>query len=146
MIFIFSEQGLLLIAPHVPNHVFKSIWFWVLLLLMIAGILLVYNFKHKLSNFKPKTKSLTYKNEGRGGQVIYNDSISSISFYFEFGGGNCVAIIFVPTIIEWEKVTKRSLSERNEIINFVARQALQDQVRDGSYTIKDNCIELMNKS
>ena len=85
---------------------------------------------------------LTYINQGRVGRVVYSDPISSIRFDFEFGGGNCVAIIFVPSIDSWVTETQRPLSDRDEILLFVARQSLQDQVSNGSYKIMDNCIEL----
>lgn len=87
---------------------------------------------------------LTYINQGRGGRVVYSDPISSIPFDFEFGGGDCVAIIFVPSIAGWVTETQRPLSDRDEILLFVARQSLQDQVSNGSYKIMDNCIELFN--
>jgi len=85
---------------------------------------------------------LAYINQGRGGHVVYTDTISSIRFDFEFGGGDCVAIIFVPSISSWEAGTRRPLSERDEILLFVARQSLHDQVSNGYYKIMDSCIEL----
>ena len=46
---------------------------------------------------------------------------------------------------EWEKETKRSISERKVILNFIANQATDDQVKDGYYKIKENCIEFFTK-
>ena len=85
---------------------------------------------------------LTYKNEGRGGPVIYTDVISSIAFDFEFGAGNCVAILFIPDESAWGTCTGRKLEERSAIINFLAKQCLQDQLSSGYFRIYDQYIEL----
>lgn len=90
-------------------------------------------------------QQLSYHNQGRGGTVIYKDDVSEIKFDFEFGGGDCVAIIFTPTPDVWEYSTKRKLEERDSIIEFVASQSLKDQVSNGYYEVYDNYIELYKK-
>jgi hypothetical protein len=87
-------------------------------------------------------RKLNYISKGRGGQVIYSDSISEIQLEYEFGGGNCIAYIFIPSIQNWEKETKRPLSEREEILLFIAGQSTHDQVSGGYFKITDNFIEL----
>lgn len=91
------------------------------------------------------SRQLLYDNQGRGGSVIYRDHISDVRFYFEFGGGDCVAIIFIPADDEWEKETGRSVNERASIIRFVATQALHDQVSNGSFQISEQSIELYRR-
>lgn len=90
-------------------------------------------------------QQLTYINQGPGGTVIYKDETSEIKFDFEFAGGNCVAIIFIPTPDVWEYSTKRKLEERDAIIQFVAEQSLRDQVSGGYYELYDKYIELYKK-
>lgn len=85
---------------------------------------------------------LQYSSEGRGGSVIYQDAVSTIRFYYEFGGGNCVAIIFIPGVATWVNETGRSLEERDAILQFVADRCLKDQVSSGYVTISDQFIEL----
>lgn len=75
--------------------------------------------------------SLQYINGGRGGSVIYSDAVSSIRFYFEFGGGDCVAIIFIPSPGDWTKETGRPETDREMLTRFVAEQSLHDQVSNG---------------
>lgn len=89
-------------------------------------------------------RSLQYTSLGRGGYLVYTDDISSIKLDYEFGGGNCVAIIFVPTPDEWVAQTNRSLSDRKIILTFVAEQAIKDQVPGGNYTLSDRFIEIFN--
>jgi len=86
-------------------------------------------------------RSITYSSQGRGGSVIYQDAQSSIRFYYEFGGGNCVAILFIPDMASWEKETGRPIAERDSILDFVARQCLHDQVSSGYFRISDQFIE-----
>lgn len=90
-------------------------------------------------------QQLIYLNQGRGGTVVYKDDISEIKFDFEFGGGDCVAIIFIPTPDTWEHSTKRTLAEREHIINFVAEQSLRDQVTGGVFELYENYIVLYKK-
>jgi hypothetical protein len=87
-------------------------------------------------------RKLLYISQGRGGQVVYKDAVSEIRFYYEFGGGDCVAIIFIPNPEKWVQETKKPLSEREEIISFVASQATRDQVSNGYFKISGNYIEI----
>ena len=89
-------------------------------------------------------QTLAYINDGRGGTVVYKDNQSELKFSFEFGGGNCVAIIFVPAIDEWTRITKRAIEDRPAILTFVAEQAIRDQVPGGFFQLSDNCIEIFN--
>ena len=87
-------------------------------------------------------RSLQYISLGRGGYVVYKDDQSEIKFDYEFGGGNCVAIIFIPAANNWTRLTQRPLADRNDILQFVATQAIRDQVSNGYFTVSDNFIEI----
>lgn len=90
-------------------------------------------------------QKLIYINEGRGGYVVYKDGRTDIKFFFEYGGGNCVAIIYVPTSNEWTNETSQPITERNAILTFVAEQAIKDQAPKSYYELSDNCIEIFTK-
>ena len=90
-------------------------------------------------------QKLEYINKGKGGYVIYKDKQSTLQFYFEYGGGNCVAIIFVPTTSEWPETTKRPIEDRIMILTFVAEQAVKDQVPTGFYKISEDFIDLFSR-
>lgn len=87
-------------------------------------------------------RKLQYTSKGRGGHVIYSDNISAIQMEYEFGGGNCVAYIYIPSVKNWENETNRPLTEREEILQFIASRSTRDQVSNGYYKITDNFIEL----
>lgn len=147
-LFVIQFPVLSVILRYALPYVFKSTYFWILLAITVIVIIVHHNFK--LSSAKRKRNSmamsLKYVNEGRGGTVIYADETSSIHFSFEFGGANCVAIIFIPEEKYWHSETGRKLQKRKSIIEYTAQQALKDQVRNGTYQIKDNCIELYSSA
>jgi hypothetical protein len=90
-------------------------------------------------------RKLEYINKGRGGFVIYKDGKSDIKLFFEYGGGRCIAIIYIPTINEWTKVTSRTIGERNSIVTFVAEQTIKDQAPNSYYEFSDTNIEIFTK-
>lgn len=91
-------------------------------------------------------QKLEYINQGRGGYVVYKDSHSEIILFFEYGGGNCVAIIYVPTTENWTNKTNRPIADRQTILTFVAEQAIKDQAPNSYYELSDTCIEIFRKS
>jgi hypothetical protein len=125
----------------VPDYVFESPYFWLLLAVTITVILIRHNYKGRV---KPDAmnRSLHYLSEGKGGSVIYKDDLSELKFYYEFGGGDCVVIIFIPNDENWKAETNRNIEDKNAIIEFIARQAIHDQVRGGTYKIEDDYINL----
>jgi len=88
-------------------------------------------------------KKVQYTNKGRYGYVLYTEGDSVIQLYYEFGGGNCVAIINVPEIHEWEQSTQLPLADREKVLRFIAEQVVKDQTRHGTYRLTDNTIEIL---
>lgn len=86
------------------------------------------------------TRRLEYVSQGRGGEVIYHEGKKSIKFYMEMGGGNCVFYLDIPSISEWEKTSSFPLSEREDIITFVAEQTQRDQALSCYFKISDTEI------
>ena len=89
--------------------------------------------------------TLEYHNQGRGGAVVYRDEEGDIRMSFEFGGGDCVAIIFVPAAEHWTRSTNRPVADRESILTFVAERAVRDQTSGGSYTLSDSWIEIFSR-
>ena len=90
-------------------------------------------------------QKLEYINEGRGGYVIYKDEHGEIKLFFEYGGGNCIAIIYVPSTNEWTNKTKRPLTQRQTVLAFVAEKSIKDQAPNCYYVLSDICIEIFKK-
>lgn len=91
------------------------------------------------------TRTLQYTSEGRSGTVIYVEGDTRISFYYELGGGNCVASIDIPTKEQWEASTKTAPDRRDDIIDFVARRARDQQASGCNIEISDRSISFLKK-
>ena len=87
-------------------------------------------------------KTVLITNDGRSGQVVYTDFRGSIEFYYEFGGGDCLAIVTVPNITEWMMQTGRSLSDRTMILNYVGSELVRQQAPEYIYMITEDAIEV----
>lgn len=89
------------------------------------------------------SRRLQYLEQGRAGVITYCEGDLRIAFDWEFGGGNCVVIIFVPTPEHWEAQTNTPLDRRQEILEFVADRAIRDKAPSCYPRISDNWIEIM---
>lgn len=87
-----------------------------------------------------------YQNEGRSGYVIFYRNDLTVRFYFEFGGGDAVAIISIPTPTQWEAETKMSLAERMPVLEFIAKRVIRDQAPSCKYFIGESDIIILNQS
>jgi hypothetical protein len=76
-----------------------------------------------------------YTSKGRSGTVIFYRNDLTLNFPFEFGGGETLAVIEVPTPEAWEKETRLPLVERQHILEFVAKRIIRDQASKCKYLI-----------
>jgi hypothetical protein len=90
-------------------------------------------------------QKLAYINQERRGFVVYKDGQSDVKLFFEYGGGNFVAIIYVPTVDEWINKTNRPTADRQAILTFVAEPSIKDQAPKSYYELSDTCIEIFTK-
>lgn len=94
---------------------------------------------------KPKLAqaSLSYTDMGRGGTIRFQQGNAHFDMWWEFAGGDALAIVDVPSHANWELATKLPLSKRDEILHFIGHQLLADKVSSGgSFTIGPNTITL----
>jgi hypothetical protein len=89
------------------------------------------------------SRRVEYLEQGRAGQITYCEGDLRINFDWEFGGGNCVVIIFVPKPEHWEAQTNTPLERRQEILEFVADRAIRDKAPSCYSRITDNWIEII---
>lgn len=86
------------------------------------------------------SRHIIYENSGRSGRVIYVEGETRIPFYYEIGGGECVAYIEIPSAEQWEVVTQTPLARREDIIQFMAasvhaRQAPHCRIEIGDCSV-----------
>lgn len=85
-----------------------------------------------------------YEQEGRGGTVIFERGTTVLRFYWEFGGGDALALVFVPEPEQWETQTGLPRAERLPILDFVATRILADQ-GGRYYKLEGNVLVIMHE-
>jgi hypothetical protein len=74
---------------------------------------------------------LTYGSDGRSGRVQYQSPRAKFTMYYEFGGGDCVATVDLPSPATWERQTGLPLDQRDAVIDWIGRQIVRDQISSG---------------
>jgi hypothetical protein len=90
-------------------------------------------------------RRLEFISHGREGEVIYIEGETKLNFYMEMGGGNCIFYLNIPSKENWESVTKLPISEREDILNFVAEGTQRDQASSCYFIISDSEITYYKK-
>ena len=86
------------------------------------------------------SRHIEYKGNFRSGTIIYIDNEVRIEFYHEMGGGNCMFYIDIPAEDQWEAVTKTLLSNRQDILEFLAARVKSEQASNCNYIIEKASI------
>ena len=86
------------------------------------------------------SRHIEYKGNFRSGTIIYIDNEIRIEFYHEMGGGNCMLYIDIPSEEQWEAATKTPLSERQDIVEFVATRVKSEQASNCNFIIEKASI------
>lgn len=79
---------------------------------------------------------LRYVNSGRGGSIYFESEETAFQMWWEFAGGDALAIIGVPDENQWEELTRLPPDRREETLRFIAEQVIGDQASGkGSFAI-----------
>lgn len=70
---------------------------------------------------------VTIVETGREGQVIYTEGFRHVSGYWEFGGGDVVAIVGMGSVEDWRAHHPWALERRAQILRFVADEVLRQR-------------------
>ncbi len=91
------------------------------------------------------SRHIEYESSGRSGTVIYVEGETRIPFYYEIGGGDCVAWIDLPAIDKWESETKTPSDRREDIVQFTAASVHARQAPGCRVEISGNAIKYFRK-
>jgi len=102
-------------------------------------------FETSMSEQKTNTSSarVSYENQGRGGYVILQIGEQTCRFWYEFGGGNALAIIDVPSAEHWENLTTIPLNQREKILHFIGESVVADKAPGHYYRIDATSIVIL---
>ena len=76
---------------------------------------------------KTRDWSVGIEETGRNGSVTYRDAAGSLSFYWEFGGGDTVATLEVGTESEWRSRPPWAAARRTEILRRIADEVIRQK-------------------
>jgi hypothetical protein len=83
------------------------------------------------------TWSIEIKSTGRSGTVEYREEAGSLSFYWEFGGGDAVASISVGDLAKWTAAYPWAIDRRREILERVAQEVIRQKAPNCRADIDD---------
>jgi hypothetical protein len=81
-----------------------------------------------------------YEDQGRSGNVIFYREDKVLRFEYEFGGGDTLAIVYIPTEENWISNTGLPLEDRMPILEFTAQRIIRDQAQGYQYVINPDTI------
>lgn len=71
--------------------------------------------------------TVTITAEGRSGSVIYTAEGGRISGWWEFAGGDAIAIANMGAAAEWERSYPWAFAERSAILQFIAQEMIRQK-------------------
>lgn len=98
----------------------------------------------KFEKLGDKMAAIYFDNEGRAGDVFFNWDGLVLKFPYEFGGGNTLATIDVPSVEQWESKTSIPLDKRTMVLDFIAQRVLRSQAPKHLYEITAESIRIFS--
>lgn len=90
------------------------------------------------------SKNIEIVESGKAGKIIYNEGVYKHEFDYEFGGGECLVLIWVPSEKEWANETQLNLEQRPQILEFIAHQIIFTKAKGCSFRITENNIAIIS--
>lgn len=96
----------------------------------------------KFRSFGREYAMVEYQQEGRSGYVIFRKGKVELRFYYEFGGGNTLALVTVPDEDHWEKETRQPLETRKPILEFIGNRIIEDQTPGHKFQLSGDTLRI----
>ena len=81
--------------------------------------------------------------QGRSGIVRYAEGDNGYDFHWEFGGGETVATITVPTAVQWPAALPWASDRRDQILERVAKVVRKKHCPRCRVRFGDNAIDFV---
>ncbi|MCB0518870.1 MAG: hypothetical protein H6577_21105 [Lewinellaceae bacterium] len=89
-----------------------------------------------LEDQERKAPKVWFSQGGRGGDFSYESGEGGFTSWWEFGGGDTLAILSVPVQEHWEAQTGIPLAKRAEVLEFIGRETVRQQTTGGRGTFE----------
>lgn len=83
--------------------------------------------------------------DGRSGSIEAEVDGVALSFWWEFGGGDCIAFIDVPTPAQWRVRFPTLAGRRDEILGAIAVEVRDRQCSGARIALDDNAISFRRR-
>lgn len=83
-----------------------------------------------------------YEENGRSGNVIFYGEDRVVKFWYEFGGGDTLVYVNIPNADTWTTTTGFPVEQRNQILEFVAKDIIRVKAKGYQYEIGDTSIRI----
>ena len=91
-----------------------------------------------------KDYNVTIIERGRFGSVRYSEGWwRNLEFHWEFGGGDAIAMIRIPTADEWKSQPRWVADRRDEVLERVAHEVCRQRCPNCRVRMTDMWIELV---
>ena len=91
-----------------------------------------------------KIKNIT--EQGRIGEINLEIEGQNLSWEWEFGSGEYIAIISVPDLQKWNKIFKNVQIKRENYLSEIAREIISLKCKECTFKITDNEILLLKST
>jgi hypothetical protein len=82
--------------------------------------------------------------KGRSGDIRYSEGVfHSHTFYYEFGGGETVVAIYIPTADEWPTALPWAAGRRSEVLDRIATEVRRQRCRGCRAHLSAALLELL---
>ncbi len=108
------------------------------------AILSIKSLFHSIFGQVSTTAKVSYSSDGRCGHVHYQSKEGSFAMYYEFGGGDCIASLIIPSKEDWVAKTGIPLERREYVLNHIGQRVVKDQISNGmgSFKIEGNWLNI----
>lgn len=83
---------------------------------------------------------------GRSGSVHVAIDGCRLRFYWEYGGGNCIAMVAVPTAMEWSVLDPHRAFERDSFLAGLAREIARHECPHATIEIAPEAVYFLEPS
>lgn len=83
------------------------------------------------------SRTVSITENGRSGSVRYSEGFRAIAGYWEFGGGDVIAIVGMGSLEEWQRSHAWAVAQRADVLRFVASEVIRQRAPTCAVEIDD---------